>query len=250
MLLPRFPAIMEQNGGSDYSCSLLPVPSTNLIFPFDHERSDPMNTLRQRLRSPGCAHMLWVALCFGLTSAVYLSWLDRLVALTGGAADWLSMVAGYLCQALGLLAASVWLERHPEGDQLRPFAWTALLFDEVAGAVPVTPWTGDRARAVLADVVAFAAAATPCPVPDLPAFMEEVKTVRKVELVGFEQELEFNADIAVGDRFQIQSGVWEGVTGWLTSRDKKFKWTVQFEFVNETVTTTINPSKFKMIKLD
>jgi transcription antitermination factor NusG len=87
------------------------------------------------------------------------------------------------------------------------------------------------------------------PVPDLPAFMEEVKTVRKVELVGFEQELEFNADIAVGDRFQIQSGVWEGVTGWLTSRDKKFKWTVQFEFVNETVTTTINPSKFKMIKL-
>ena len=88
------------------------------------------------------------------------------------------------------------------------------------------------------------------PVPDLPAFMEEVKTVRKVELVGFEQELEFNADIAVGDRFQIQSGVWEGVTGWLTSRDKKFKWTVQIEFVNQTITTTINPSKFKMIKLD
>ena len=87
-------------------------------------------------------------------------------------------------------------------------------------------------------------------VADLYAFMEEVKTVRKVELVGFKQELEFNADIAVGDRFQIQSGVWEGVTGWLTSRDKKFKWTVQIEFVNQTVTTTINPSKFKMIKLD
>ena len=87
-------------------------------------------------------------------------------------------------------------------------------------------------------------------VADLDAFMEEVKTVRKVELVGFKQELEFNADIAVGDRFQIQSGVWEGVTGWLTSRDKKFKWTVQIEFVNQMVTTTINPSKFKMIKLD
>ncbi len=88
------------------------------------------------------------------------------------------------------------------------------------------------------------------PVPDIDAFMEEVKTVRQVELVGLKQELEFNADIAVGDRFQIQSGIWEGVTGWLTSRDKKFKWTVQFEFVNETVTTTINPSRFKMIKLD
>ena len=86
-------------------------------------------------------------------------------------------------------------------------------------------------------------------VADLDAFMEEVKTVRQIELVGFKQELEFNADIAVGDRFQIQSGVWEGVTGWLTSRDKKFKWTVQIEFVNQTITTTINPSKFKMIKL-
>ena len=87
-------------------------------------------------------------------------------------------------------------------------------------------------------------------VADLPAFMEEVRTVRKVELVGFKQELEFNEDIAIGDRFQIQTGVWEGVTGWLTCRDKKFKWTVQIEFVNQTITTTINPSKFKMIKLD
>ena len=86
-------------------------------------------------------------------------------------------------------------------------------------------------------------------VADLDAFMEEVKTVRQIELVGFKQELEFNADIAVGDRFIIQNGVWEGVTGWLTSRDKKFKWTVQIEFVNQTITTTINPSKFKMIKL-
>jgi transcription antitermination factor NusG len=87
-------------------------------------------------------------------------------------------------------------------------------------------------------------------VADLEAFKEEVRTVRKFELIGLKQELEFNADIAVGDRFQIQSGVWEGVTGWLTCRDKKFKWTVQIEFVNQLITTTINPSKFKMIKLD
>ena len=88
------------------------------------------------------------------------------------------------------------------------------------------------------------------PVPDLSAFIEEVKTVRSAELVGYKQELEFHDDIAVGDRFQIQSGVWEGVTGWLTCRDKKFKWTVQIEFVHQMITTTINPSKFKMIKLD
>ena len=86
-------------------------------------------------------------------------------------------------------------------------------------------------------------------VVDLDAFLEEVKTVRKFELVGLEQELEFHEDISVGDRFQILSGVWEGVTGWLTCRDKKFKWTVQIEFLNQLITTTINPSKFKMIKL-
>ena len=46
-------------------------------------------------------------------------------------------------------------------------------------------------------------------VVDLDSFMEEVRTVRQVELVGFKQELEFNTDIAVGDRFQIQNGVWK-----------------------------------------
>lgn len=88
------------------------------------------------------------------------------------------------------------------------------------------------------------------PVTDLEAFVEEIKTVRRAELVGFKQELEFHEDIAVGDRFLIQSGVWEGVSGWLTCRDKKFKWTVQIEFVHQLITTTINPSKFKMTRLD
>ena len=63
----------------------------------------PLDEWRQRLKDPACACALWVALCFALTSAVYLSWLDRLVALTdGAAADWISMAAGYLLQAAGL----------------------------------------------------------------------------------------------------------------------------------------------------
>lgn len=46
---------------------------------------------------------LWVALCFFLTSAVYLSWFYHLLELTDGfAADLISMGAGYLCQAVGL----------------------------------------------------------------------------------------------------------------------------------------------------
>ena len=49
-------------------------------------------------------------------------------------------------------------------------AWTALLLEEVAGAAPATPWTVEAARAVLDDVAACTAAATPCPVPGLPPF--------------------------------------------------------------------------------
>ena len=46
---------------------------------------------------------LWVALCFFLTSAIYLSWFYHLLELTNGvAADLISMGAGYLCQAAGL----------------------------------------------------------------------------------------------------------------------------------------------------
>ena len=55
---------------------------------------------------------LWVALCFGVTSAAYLSWLNRLILLAGpGPADWHSMVLGYLFQALGLSLASLRLRQ-------------------------------------------------------------------------------------------------------------------------------------------
>ena len=62
-----------------------------------------MANWRQRLKSRAALCALWVALCFGLTSAAYLSWLHRLMALAHGtAADWLSMGAGYLLQAAGM----------------------------------------------------------------------------------------------------------------------------------------------------
>ena len=47
--------------------------------------------------------ILWIALAFGLTSAVYLVWLDRLVLLAGpDEAERVSLIAGYLFQAAGL----------------------------------------------------------------------------------------------------------------------------------------------------
>lgn len=88
-----------------------------------------MNDRRQQRIFRGMACMLWVALCFGLTSAVYLWWLDHLVALTGAeAADWYSQIAGYLMQAAGMGATAWRLRRSPGADHTRLFNGVAALF--------------------------------------------------------------------------------------------------------------------------
>lgn len=61
------------------------------------------HALQRQLKSGTFICALWVGLCFTLTSAIYLAWVYRLVAVTGNSmTDWISMVAGYLCQALGI----------------------------------------------------------------------------------------------------------------------------------------------------
>ena len=61
--------------------------------------------MRDRVNLPKRAELvciLWVALLFTMTSAAYLSWVRRMVALSYVAwADWFSLVLGYLCQAAG-----------------------------------------------------------------------------------------------------------------------------------------------------
>ena len=88
------------------------------------------------------------------------------------------------------------------------------------------------------------------PVADQAHFLNELRTVRAVELVGFSQKLEFHCDIKEGDRFIMLSGPWEGVSGWLVERNRQFKWTVEIEFLNELVRATIDPSLCKMERLD
>ena len=94
---------------------------------------------RQRLHTRGFACALWVALCFGVTSAVYLSWLNRLVILTdSAAADWLSMIAGYLMQAAGIGAAVLLIRRNPDGDYTRMLTACAALFAAAAAPAILT----------------------------------------------------------------------------------------------------------------
>ncbi len=92
-----------------------------------------MQKWRQRLTAREVRCALWVALCFGVTSAVYLSWLDKLVALTGDrAANWLSMAAGYLFQAAGIAAVVARLRRREAGDFGAAMTAAALLFAAVS----------------------------------------------------------------------------------------------------------------------
>ncbi len=105
-----------------------------------------MKTLRRFRQSPECMCMLWIALCFFLTSSAYMSWLYRLMTLMGGeATDWLSMGAGYLTQAAGLGLTALSLKYRPEAGHKRWFtlslpgfalcAIPALLGGTIAGVV-------------------------------------------------------------------------------------------------------------------
>lgn len=81
-----------------------------------------MKTLRRFRQSSAHMCTLWIALCFFLTSAAYMSWVYRLMALLGGeATDWLSMGAGYLAQAAGLGLTTLALNKRPEADHRRWF---------------------------------------------------------------------------------------------------------------------------------
>ena len=82
-----------------------------------------------RMKSRNIIYLLWITMCFGLTSAVYLSWLDRLLVLGfGPAADWITMVAGYLLQAAGTGILFFLLGRNHPGRYLRPFFVSVILF--------------------------------------------------------------------------------------------------------------------------
>ena len=80
--------------------------------------------------------------------------------------------------------------------------------------------------------------------------LEEIRVVRICETLGFEQELDVHSDIPQGGHFLITSGIWEGVDGHLVRKNGVDKWTIEIEFCNQYVTTTINPTLFKMIPLD
>lgn len=88
------------------------------------------------------------------------------------------------------------------------------------------------------------------PVPKADTLLRDITTIRKVELIGLGDKLEFNVGLKEGDHFLIESGPWQGVTGWLKKKEKHFQWTVEFEFMTELIGATIDPSKYKMTRIE
>ena len=76
--------------------------------------------------------------------------------------------------------------------------------------------------------------------------LDEIRLIRQIETIAKDEELEFNADIKEGGKFLIESGVWQGVYGWLVKKRKRFLWTVEIECVNSFVRATIDPTQYKM----
>ena len=101
-------------------------------IPFKRQEVISLKPFLLRVKSEDGRCMLWVALCFGLTSAVYLAWLNRLAALAPSVSDWSSLVAGYLLQAAGMGLTAWLIRRSPKADPRLPFQLTVLLLSAVS----------------------------------------------------------------------------------------------------------------------
>ena len=88
------------------------------------------------------------------------------------------------------------------------------------------------------------------PEPQQADFVRELQTVRMIEELGKENPVEFGSELHEGESFVIESGIFEGTFGRLLKKNRQFLWTVEIECLHSTVAVAIDPSKFKMRKVD
>ena len=82
------------------------------------------------------------------------------------------------------------------------------------------------------------------------SFIKELKAVQMVENLGKETPVEFGNEICEGELFEIESGIFEGILGKLLKKNRRFLWTVEIECMNTAMAVEIDPSKFKMRKVN
>ena len=88
------------------------------------------------------------------------------------------------------------------------------------------------------------------PAPQQADFIRELQSVRMVEMLGRDNPVEFYSELREGEAFVIESGIFEGTFGRLLKKNRQFLWTVEIECLHSTVAVSIDPSEFKMRKID
>lgn len=83
------------------------------------------------------------------------------------------------------------------------------------------------------------------------AFIEELRALQMMEVLARSSKLEYKKEIQVNDRFVIEEPrEFEGTYGYLVQKRKKFLWVVKLEFLNQCLDIEIDPSEYKMSKVD
>lgn len=88
-----------------------------------------MRPLRNFLKLPTVNCALWIAVCFSLTSGVWISWEYHMMPMLAPAvSDLYTMVIGYCLQAAGVGLGVYGLHRQPDARRNPYFLWTIGLF--------------------------------------------------------------------------------------------------------------------------
>lgn len=82
------------------------------------------------------------------------------------------------------------------------------------------------------------------------AFVSELRSIQLMEELAGNAELEFQSEIRENDRFMIDSPPYEGICGCLLEKRKRFLWAVKLEFLHMVVLAEIDPSQYKLHKLE
>ena len=83
-----------------------------------------------------------------------------------------------------------------------------------------------------------------------PKLLDEIRVIRQIENIAKDEDIEFNAELTEGDKFLIENGPWQGVFGWLKKKKNRFLWMVEIECVGTIVRATIDPSQYKMTRVE
>lgn len=83
------------------------------------------------------------------------------------------------------------------------------------------------------------------------AFLDELRGLQMMEELARSTKVEFKKEIQVNDRFVIESPrQFAGTRGYLVEKRKKFWWVVRLEFLGRYVDAEIDPSAYRMTKID